>query len=41
MVFLLTAYGKSEQANLSQAQQTAIAAVVRDIEVSIERGDIR
>jgi hypothetical protein len=26
---------------ISQAQQTAIAAVVRDIEESIERGDIR
>ncbi len=41
MVFLLTAYGKTEQANLTKVQQTAIAAVVRDIEGSIERGEIR
>ncbi|HZW31536.1 MAG TPA: type II toxin-antitoxin system RelE/ParE family toxin [Isosphaeraceae bacterium] len=41
MVFLLTAYGKTEQADLTEAEQTAIAAVVRGIEQSIARGDIR
>ncbi len=41
MVFLLTAYGKTERANLTRAEQDAIAAVVRGIEGAIERGDIR
>ncbi len=41
MVFLLTVYGKSERANLTRAEQDAIGAVLRDIEGSIERGDIR
>ncbi len=41
MVFLLTAYGKSDRANLTRAEQDAIGAVLRGIEGSIERGDIR
>jgi hypothetical protein len=41
MVFLLTAYGKNERANLTKAEQTAIAVMLRDIEKSIEKGDIR
>ncbi|HKI17822.1 MAG TPA: hypothetical protein VKA15_08070, partial [Isosphaeraceae bacterium] len=41
MVFLLTAYGKNEQANLTKAQQNAIARAIRDIEESIEKGEIR
>jgi hypothetical protein len=41
MVFLLTVYGKNQRANLTRAEQDAIAAVVRSIEGSIERGDIR
>jgi len=41
MVFLLTAYGKTEPADLTKAEQTAIAAVVQGIEQSIARGEIR
>jgi hypothetical protein len=41
MVFLLTAYGKDEQANLTKAQQNAIAAMIQDIERSIGRAEIR
>ncbi len=41
MVFLLTAYGKSVRADLTRAEQDAIAVVLRDIERAIERGDIR
>jgi hypothetical protein len=41
LVFLLTAYGKNERANLNKAQQAAMAAVVRDIEKTIEKGTIR
>jgi hypothetical protein len=41
MVFLLTVYGKNQRANLTRAEQVAIAGVVRSIEESIERGDIR
>ena len=41
MVFLLTAYGKSARPDLTKAEQDAIAAVLRDIERAIEKGDIR
>jgi hypothetical protein len=41
MVFLLTAYAKDEQPNLTKAQQYAIAAVISEIEASIESGEIR
>jgi hypothetical protein len=41
MVFLLTAYGKSERANLTRAERDAIGAVLRGIEGSIEKEDIR
>ena len=41
MVFLLTAYGKNEQANLTKSQQNAIARAIREIEASIEKGEIR
>ena len=41
MVFLLTAYGKNEQANLTGAQKNAIARVIQEIERSIEEGEIR
>jgi hypothetical protein len=41
MVFLLTAYGKNERANLTKAEQVGIGALLRNIEESIERGDIR
>jgi hypothetical protein len=41
MIFLLTAYGKNERANLTKAEQDGIGAVLRSIEGSIERGDIR
>src|SRR5258708_3394010 len=37
MVFLLTAYGKNERANLNMAECHAMAAIVRDIESAIER----
>jgi hypothetical protein len=41
MVFLLTAYGKNERANLNAAERHAMAAVIRDIEGAIEGGSIR
>jgi hypothetical protein len=41
MVFLLTAFGKSEKSTLTKAEQSAIAAIVQDIEQSIDQGDIR
>jgi hypothetical protein len=41
MVFLLTAYGKNELANLTGAQKNAIARVIQEIERSIEEGEIQ
>jgi hypothetical protein len=41
MVFLLTAYGKNDQANLTNAQKHAMARVIQDIEESIDRGEIQ
>lgn len=41
MVFLLTAFGKNEQANLTNAQKSAIARVIQDIEESIDKGKIQ
>jgi hypothetical protein len=41
MIFLLTVYGKNEQANLTNAQRNAIARVIQDIEKSIEKREIR
>ena len=41
MVFLLTVFGKNERADLSKADQAAIATVIRDIEESIEKGNLR
>ncbi len=41
MVFLLTTFGKNERENLSMAEKNAIAAVIRDIKMSIEKGDVQ
>lgn len=41
MVFLLTAFRKNERENLSMAERNAIAAIIRDIKESIEKGDLR
>jgi hypothetical protein len=41
MVFLLTAYGKNEQANLTGAEKNAIARVIQEIGRAIEEGEIR
>jgi hypothetical protein len=41
MVFLLTAYGKNERADLNAADRHAMAAIIRDIERAIEEGSIR